>query len=67
MQLDAPVFTDDMEQRLLAERKIADILGTEFFFDRFWADELAFKSVPQLAEALRQAAVTRTQRSIKNG
>ena len=45
VQLDAPVFTDDMEQRLLAEQKIADILGAEFFFDRFRADELEFKSV----------------------
>lgn len=55
VQIDASVFTDDMEQRLLTERNIADILGAEFFFDRFRADELAFKNVPQLAETLNRS------------
>ncbi len=35
IQLDTSVFSEDMEQRLLIERKIADILGAEFFSTAF--------------------------------
>lgn len=49
VQLDAPVFTEDMEQRLLAERAVADILGPTFFFDKTRQDELTFTLPPPLA------------------
>lgn len=52
VQLNAPVFTEDMEQRLLAERAIADILGATFFFDRARQDELTFTLPPPLAATL---------------
>lgn len=52
IQLDAPVFIDDMEQRLLAERAIADVLGATFFFDRARGDELTFTLPPPLAATL---------------
>jgi hypothetical protein len=47
-----PVLAEDMEERLRMERRIADVLGAPFFFDRARMDELAFQSVPPLAEVL---------------
>ena len=52
VQVNGSVFTEDMDKRLLLERKIADLLGGEFFFDRFRMAESKLKIVPQLAKVL---------------
>ncbi len=52
VRLEAPVFAEDMSQRLMIEREIADVLGAQFFFERSRVGELEFARVPELSEVL---------------
>jgi hypothetical protein len=52
--LDGPVIPDDMEERLRAERALADRLGAKYFFDRTRAED-EYAPVPELAATLRRA------------
>ncbi|WP_334416724.1 MULTISPECIES: hypothetical protein [unclassified Bradyrhizobium] len=51
--LDEPVVPKDMDGRLQKERKLADILGAQYFFDRNRAD-LKFGQVPELLQTLEK-------------
>jgi hypothetical protein len=52
--LDGPVIPDDLDERLRAERALADRLGAKYFFDRTRAED-EYESVPELAATLRRA------------
>jgi hypothetical protein len=52
IQIGDSVFTENMDERLRIEKEMADLLGAEYFFDRFRMNELEFKKVPQLAAVI---------------
>jgi hypothetical protein len=53
VRLNAPYFPDNLEERLLAETRISDILGPEFFFDKNRTD-IHFRLVPALEQVLQK-------------
>jgi hypothetical protein len=52
VRLSEPVVPNAMDQRLESERKLADILGPRFFFDRYRSD-IALTLPPGLLKSLR--------------
>ena len=53
VRLSEPVVPDSMERRLEAERRLADILGPQFFFDRSRHD-VKLEPVPALLKSLNE-------------